>query len=171
MTDANEHATKTPETTDEGREPARHDTPARRDAPARHHDLARVRAAVYRERTTRGLDARDVKDLRILADFIACWCRGKHGDASRSPYHPRQETADAALAPFRPTLCEDCADLMGHAVSMRVACPMDPKPDCKKCACRCYAPNYQAEIRRVMRYAGMRMILKGRIDYLWHYFF
>lgn len=133
--------------------------------------LAKARAEVYRERTTRGLDAKDARDLRVLADFIAIWCRGRHGESAREPYRARQEAADAVIASFRPTLCEDCRDLMGHAVSMRLACPMDPKPDCKRCACRCYAPNYQREIRRVMRYAGVRSILKGRLDYLWHYFF
>lgn len=133
--------------------------------------LARARAEVYRERTTRGLDAKDARDLRVLADFIAIWCRGRHGEVEREPYKARQDAADAVIEPFRPVLCEDCRDLMGHAVSMRLACPMDPKPDCKRCACRCYAPNYQREIRKVMRYAGVRCILRGRLDYLWHYFF
>ncbi len=133
--------------------------------------LARVRSEVYRDRATRGLDKRDIHDVRLLADFISCWCRGKHAGAPREPFRAKQETADTAIAPFRPTLCPDCADLLGHAISMRMACPMNPKPDCKKCACRCYAPNYQRDIREVMRYAGWRRILAGRIDYLWHYFF
>lgn len=146
-----------------------------------HDGLAKARSEVYRDRSIRGLDDRDIHDIRILADFIACWCRGQHGasaqehpqvkPASVEPFHAKQAAADAIIDSFRPSLCPDCADLLGHAISMRMACPMDPKPDCKKCACRCYAPNYQRDIRKVMRYAGWRRILSGRIDYLWHYFF
>jgi len=39
---------------------------------------------------------------------------------------------------------------------------------CKHCPEHCYAPRYRAQIREVMRYSGPRLVLRGRLDYLWH---
>ena len=44
-------------------------------------------------------------------------------------------------------LCVDCRKLLLHAIVKRIACPLDPKPMCKKCPEHCYAPRYRAQIR------------------------
>jgi hypothetical protein len=68
-------------------------------------------------------------------------------------------------------LCPDCTKLLAHAFYKRSVCPMDPKPECKHCPQHCYQADYRLRIREVMRYAGWRMISRGRIDLLWHMFF
>jgi hypothetical protein len=53
----------------------------------------------------------------------------------------------------------------------RALCPLDPKPACKDCHIHCYTKEYRQQIRTIMAYSGKRMILRGRLDYLWHYYF
>ncbi len=50
-------------------------------------------------------------------------------------------------------------------------CPLDPKPTCKNCKIHCYAPENRAKIREVMRFSGMHMIIRGRVDMIFHYLF
>lgn len=127
------------------------------------------RSKAYRDRTHGGLARRDRKDLILLAAFINCFCEAHHDD--RTEYHAAQAVADEVLGNRRPTVCAACAGLINHAFAMRLSCPMDPKPACKKCSCSCYAASYKEKIREVMRFSGWRMIRRGRVDYLWHYFF
>ena len=97
-------------------------------------------------------DKRRQKDLKVLAVFIGSFCRGKH----RS----------------RPgTLCPDCAELLRYASLKRQKCPLDPKPACKHCPVHCYARTQREAIRGVMAYSGRRLLLRGRLDLLWHYLF
>jgi hypothetical protein len=53
----------------------------------------------------------------------------------------------------------------------RRRCPLDPKPSCKNCHIHCYSKEYRAQIREIMAFSGRRLILRGRLDYLWHYLF
>lgn len=92
------------------------------------------------------------KDVRVLATFIGAYCRGKHATAKGE-------------------LCRDCADLLAYARLKRQNCPLDPKPACKHCPIHCYAKERRALIREVMAYSGRRLLLRGRLDLLWHYFF
>lgn len=127
------------------------------------------RSRAYRERIQCGLDRRDRKDLRLLADFIECFCEDHHD--GRTEYHPPQAVVEEAFGDRRPIVCAACAGLLIHAFAMRLSCPLDPKPACKKCSISCYSAAYKVKIHEVMRYSGWRMILRGRVDYLWHYFF
>ena len=68
-------------------------------------------------------------------------------------------------------LCTDCRELLVYAIARRRACPLDPKPACKDCPIHCYKPERRAEIRKIMRFSGRHLILRGRLDLLWHYFF
>jgi hypothetical protein len=110
---------------------------------------------------------RQKKDLKILIDFIRTYCASRH-----------QEQADVALPAelseaFRRgiTLCPDCQGLLDHAIMKRRKCPLDPKPSCKNCHVHCYSKDYRTKIREIMAFSGRRMIMRGRLDYLWHYFF
>ncbi|HME44964.1 MAG TPA: nitrous oxide-stimulated promoter family protein [Syntrophorhabdales bacterium] len=53
-----------------------------------------------------------------------------------------------------------------HAAPM----PSDPKPMCKKCESQCYKGEYKARIREIMKFSGMRLVKRGRVDLLYHYF-
>ena len=92
------------------------------------------------------------KDVKVLVTFIGVFCRGKH----QSP---------------KGQLCHDCAELLSYAKARRLNCPLDPKPACKHCPTHCYTKPRLAAIREVMAYSGARLLLRGRLDLLWHYFF
>lgn len=97
------------------------------------------------------MDRRE-KDRHILEQFIHISCRGRHKTRKGE-------------------LCDDCRDLLDYAVRRLERCPQEPKPSCKHCEIHCYKPIYREKIRDVMRYSGKRLILHGRLDLLWHYFF
>ena len=109
--------------------------------------------------------AEQKKDLRVLIDFIGVYCRAKHGD------HPKAKVEAVDVVTGKTLLCPDCAELVGYAMEKRRICPLNPKPSCKNCHIHCYGREYRARIRKIMAFSGRRMLLRGRLDYLWHYFF
>lgn len=115
------------------------------------------------------LTKKERKDLRLLALFIECWCAARHDDATRASIENEVGIAPLALRSCR--LCTECRGLLDYAIARRRACPLDPKPACKNCPVHCYKPERRAEIRQIMRFSGGRLILRGRLDLLWHYFF
>jgi len=110
------------------------------------------------------------RDAEVLAEFISLYCDGHHGARERAPF-----TAGGAVGRYCGTsageLCDECGRLLKYAVSMRIICPHDPKPACKKCPSHCYKPEYREKIRMVMKYSGMQCIKKGNISLLKKYFF
>ena len=108
------------------------------------------------------------RDLATLVKFIDVYCQAHH--QCQTPVS--MKSADiAAIAGKEVSLCPECAKLMKHALVKRSACPWDPKPQCKHCPEHCYAPVYQKMIRDVMRFSGMKLLLRGRVDYLLHLLF
>ena len=104
------------------------------------------------------------KDCRVIAAFTEIWCSGHRHEQRRAVSLPGRHK------PFQ--LCQACADLVAYAVTKRIKCPLEPeKPDCKQCAIHCYAPAQRARVRQIMAWSGRRMILRGRLDYIWQYFF
>jgi hypothetical protein len=115
------------------------------------------------------LTRKELKDLRVLACFIECWCGAQHDPATRAGI-----ASDAALpdlARHNVRLCQECRELLDYAIARRIACPLEPKPACKDCPIHCYKPGRRAEIQQIMRFSGRHLILRGRLDLLWHYFF
>lgn len=109
-----------------------------------------------------------IRDLQILADFIRLFCHAHH---DRKTVGERELPEALRVAGHRDgTLCLDCAELLEHGMKKRAVCPLDPKPTCRNCHIHCYTPEYRQKIRKIMAYSGRKMILRGRIDYLWHYF-
>lgn len=107
------------------------------------------------------------RDIRTLARFIALYCRKHH--AGRSPFEGfRKLDLDPPLDAVE--LCPECAKLLKYGLTMRLRCPLDPKPMCKECLNPCYRPEYRDKIREVMKFSGMHLIKRGRIDLLFHYF-
>lgn len=92
------------------------------------------------------------KDIRVLETFIGCYCRNKHKSAKGS-------------------LCAECSELLRYATMKREKCPLDPKPSCKHCHVHCYGKVQRAKIKEVMAFSGRHLMLRGRLDLLWHYFF
>ena len=110
------------------------------------------------------------KDIAVLADFIGIYCGEKHPDDEKKPVTARGRAGEA-LAGIDVRLCTDCARLLLYAASMRIICPYDPKPACKKCATHCYKPEYRAKIREVMRFSGMHLITHGKLGLIKKYLF
>jgi hypothetical protein len=110
------------------------------------------------------------KDLKTLAVFIGTYCKHHHQDQVKAP--ARLKTHDVnAIANQELELCPSCRKLLTHAFVKRSHCPMHPKPACKHCPNHCYAPAYRQMIREVMKDSGMRLMLSGRVDYLFHLLF
>lgn len=109
-------------------------------------------------------------DLKTLALFISIYCRYRHLGAEKQSV--RLKTHDVIdIAGREIHLCQNCTKLLTHAYVKRSHCPMSPKPQCKHCPSHCYAPHYREQIRKVMRYSGKKMLLGGRLDYLFHLLF
>ncbi len=112
---------------------------------------------------------KQLNDLKVMARFIEVYCHARHDRSSQA-----LSDLPTALQPCFPKglqLCPDCAALLDHGIRKRLNCPLDPKPTCKDCHIHCYSKEYRASIREIMAFSGRKMILRGRLDYLWHYFF
>ena len=103
------------------------------------------------------------KDLVILIGFTRQYCRAKHDGKLKALAGVTGIPGSEAL------LCRECAEMVEYAMERRRKCPLDPKPSCRKCRIHCYGRDKREKIRKIMAFAGRRMILRGRIDYLWHY--
>ena len=118
--------------------------------------------------------ARDTRelfhDLKTLTLFIDLYCKYKHADAERKPVDLRVHDVHG-IAGKTIVLCPECTKLLAHAFVKRSHCPMHPKPMCKHCPNHCYHPTYRAQIREVMKFSGRKMLLSGRLDYLFHLLF
>jgi len=117
------------------------------------------------------LDRKKAKDLRVLSDFIAVYCRENHQSAEKTAFVTKDERLQHVLGDKKPVLCPDCTRLFHHGTAKLLLCPYDPKPMCKKCPTHCYAPGYREQMRQVMRFSGRYMIRHGRLDLLVHYLF
>lgn len=114
------------------------------------------------------LTPEQLKDVKVLARFIQVYCHA---------HHDRQSCGDVELprelqrGKRSDTVCRECAALLEHGIKKRSLCPLDPKPTCKKCHIHCYGKEYRQKIREIMAFSGRKLLLLGRVDYLWHYFF
>ena len=91
------------------------------------------------------------RDLAVLERFVGIYCQRKHGTAKGS-------------------LCDECSDLLSYARQRLEKCPFDPKPKCKDCKVHCYRGDYRQRIREVMKFSGMYLVKRGRLDWLVRYF-
>ena len=103
------------------------------------------------------------KDIRLIGKFVEVYCAGRHGAIARG-------TFDLPAGLESRNICPECASFLEYAVARRLKCPLEAeKPTCKRCRIHCYAPKQRETVREIMGYAGRRLIMRGRLDYLWHY--
>jgi len=105
------------------------------------------------------------KDIKLLGKFVEVYCKGKHGPVERVLL-----SLPAGLE--KRNLCSECSVFMRYAIARRINCPLEAeKPSCKHCRTHCYNKANLALVKEIMAYSGMKLIQRGRLDYIWHYFF
>lgn len=107
-------------------------------------------------------------DIRTLTKFVGIYCRENH-NGGRAAFSFKLFDINE-IGKEEIFLCADCSRLLTYGLTMRLKCPHDPKPMCKKCDRQCYTGEYKSKIREVMKFSGMYMIKHGRVDLLYHYF-
>ncbi|KIH75516.1 Nitrous oxide-stimulated promoter [Geoalkalibacter ferrihydriticus] len=118
---------------------------------------------------TSGLHPKEIKDLRILAQFSSVYCCVHHAGPKQFLAAREEWGGKIDLSPF--PLCANCREFLGYAIERRLRCPLDPKPICKHCHIHCYRPGHREKVREIMRFSGKYLLKRGRLDLLWHYFF
>lgn len=109
------------------------------------------------------------KDIRVLSEFIAVYCREQHKAEDSKVFSINDDKLKSVLGNKEIVLCGDCSKLLHHGIAKLLLCPYDPKPACRKCETHCYAPDYRERIREVMRFSGPYLMKRGRLDLLLHY--
>jgi hypothetical protein len=114
------------------------------------------------------LSKRERDDIRTLMGFVSIYCKEKH-NGERVPFLFKlfdiKEIEENEIS-----LCPNCTRLLAYGLAMRLKCPHNPKPMCKKCQTQCYHSDYKAKIQEVMKFSGMYMMKHGRVDMFYHYF-
>ncbi|MGZ3559474.1 MAG: nitrous oxide-stimulated promoter family protein [Thermodesulfobacteriota bacterium] len=114
------------------------------------------------------ISKKEKEDIRILLKFVEIYCRENH-NGEKVPFSFKLFDING-IDKKEISLCADCSRLLTYGLTMRLKCPHDPKPMCKKCDRQCYHGEYKSKIREVMKFSGMYMIKHGRVDLLYHYF-
>jgi len=82
------------------------------------------------------------RERMTMSKMVGIYCAGHHDRA-----------ADA--------LCASCQDFLTYAELRLQKCPYgDDKPTCANCPVHCYKPARREQARKIMRYAGPRMLLR-----------
>jgi len=115
------------------------------------------------------LTSKEIKDLKVLLQFTAVYCRVKHDDAKSVITTSVHELQRLPLQKY--PVCRECSTFLLYAFERRLRCPLEDKPTCKHCPVHCYKVEYREKVRKIMRFSGQYLIMRGRLDLLWHYFF
>ncbi|MDA8124364.1 MAG: nitrous oxide-stimulated promoter family protein [Deltaproteobacteria bacterium] len=79
------------------------------------------------------------REKKTIAAMMEIYCRGRHRRAGGN--------------------CPECRQLRDYALQRIEKCPYgEEKPVCARCPIHCYQPAMREQVRRVMRYAGPRML-------------
>ena len=114
------------------------------------------------------ISSTEKNDIRTLLRFVEIYCR-EHHDGDKAPFTLKHfDVLDFSRTDV--LLCAECRKLLTYGLFMRLRCPHDPKPMCKKCESQCYRGDYKEKIREVMKFSGMYLVKHGRVDLLYHYF-
>lgn len=88
------------------------------------------------------------REKRVVSQMLTLYCRAHHGPQP---------------------LCPDCRELQAYAWRRLERCRFgEAKTACQHCPLHCYAPARREAIRRVMRYAGPRMLFRHPLAALRH---
>lgn len=89
---------------------------------------------------TKKIQDKRKKEIETVSSMIEIYCHGSHGTK-------------------RGELCGQCEKLKEYTTARTMHCPfMETKTFCSACKVHCYSKEMQEKIRKVMRYAGPRML-------------
>ena len=95
--------------------------------------------------------AKQDKEIQILTEMIKLYCE-KHKHKQHG-------------------LCKTCEELLAYAIERIKRCPfMETKTFCSNCQVHCFKNEYREEIKKVMRYAGPRILFRHpflALQHLW----
>ncbi len=90
------------------------------------------------------------REWRILAAMVHIYCAHHHKNG--------------------PETCSECQDLLDYAHARLERCRFGvEKPTCAKCPVHCYKADRREQVRKVMRFAGPRMLWRHPILAAWHW--
>ena len=118
---------------------------------------------------TQYLTRKEIKDLKILLQFTAVFCHAKHAGDTSIITTVEAELQQLPLHKY--PVCNECRKFLLYAFERRLRCPLEEKPLCKHCPVHCYKTEYRKKVREIMSFSGRHLIMRGRLDLLWHYFF
>jgi len=115
----------------------------------------------------RKISPKEKSDIGTLMKFVEIFCRENHNGEKATFSFKLYDLKEIAKRDL--SLCPDCSKLLTYGLTMRLKCPHDPKPMCKKCETQCYKGDYKEKIKEIMKFSGMYMVKHGRVDLLYHY--
>jgi hypothetical protein len=124
--------------------------------------------AQYGNDVALNFSVKEKSDIRTLISFVEIYCREKHTQKKTSFVFNKINIKTIRKKDV--LLCPECTKLLKYGLTMRLRCPHDPKPMCKKCTTQCYKGKYRSEIREIMKFSGIYLVKHGRLDMLYHYF-
>ena len=90
------------------------------------------------------------RERLTLSKMVGIYC---------SAHHDGSETS----------LCGECGEFLDYAQRRLEKCPYgDDKPTCANCPIHCYKPERREQVKRIMRFAGPRMLLRHPILAITH---
>ncbi len=116
---------------------------------------------------SQNISYKEKSDIRTLVRFVAIYCR-EHHRGEKMPFSMKQLDI-SAITEQEAVVCPECKRLLAYGIGMRLNCPHDPKPMCKKCESQCYKGEYRTKMKEIMKFSGMYLVKHGRIDLLYHY--
>ena len=86
------------------------------------------------------MSPRIARELRTITAMVKIYCHKNHD------YH-------------KGAVCQSCAEFLEYAQKRLARCPFkEHKPTCGNCTIHCYKKEMQIRARKIMRYAGPKMI-------------
>ncbi len=119
------------------------------------HTMDAIKEAALPAKELEAIERKRQQEMKSMQEIITLYCHGKQ--------HLREACAG---------LCPECQHIAGYARSRILGCPrMAEKSFCAVCPIHCYQKKEREQIRKIMRWAGPRMLLRHplmTLRHIWH---
>lgn len=91
------------------------------------------------------------REKKVMSRMVEIYCKGNRHHSNKKE------------------LCPSCKEMLAYSNMRTEKCPvMETKTFCNRCTIQCYKPAVKAEVSKVMRYAGPRMLFHHPIILIQH---